>query len=217
MGTFPPRLRQVPGLRFFKLLGSGRGLVFSLRPDFGRYALLAVWESEQAAHQFFTSSDLFAGYHDHSAETWTVKLLPFKALGLWDGVNPFPSLHPPPVTDEPVAVLTRATINWGSLLPFWQNAFLTRNSLEAAPGLLFAIGVGELPFVRQATFSIWESARHLQQYAYQNARHREVVKRTREGKWYKEELFARFRVVSSSGTYKGIDPLHTLAGVRAEG
>jgi heme-degrading monooxygenase HmoA len=217
MGTTPPKLAQVEGLRFFKLLGSGQGLVFSLRPDFGRYGMMAVWESEAAADTFFTHSEIFAEYRQRCAEVWTVKLLPVKTHGLWDGVNPFHPLYPAPSPDEPLAVLTRAAINWQSLLPFWRNAFRTRHSLEKAGGLIASIGVGELPFVRQATFSIWESARHMQQYAYQNPEHREVIQKTREGHWYKEELFARFRIVSSTGTWKGTNPLQTLAGIKEEG
>ncbi|CAN5852759.1 hypothetical protein BH24BAC1_BH24BAC1_25860 [soil metagenome] len=217
MGTSPPKLAKVEGLRFFKLLGSGQGLVFSLQPDFGRYGMMAVWESEEAADAFFTASEIFAGYRQRCAEIWTVKLLPVKTHGLWDGVNPFYPLHPAPPPDEPLAVLTRAAINWRSLLPFWRNAYRTRDSLENAGGLLASIGVGELPFVRQATFSIWKSARHMHAYAYQNQEHREVIKKNREGNWYKEELFTRFRVLSSSGTWKGVDPLQRLAGVGADG
>lgn len=216
MGTSPPKLAKVEGLRFFKLLGSGQGLVFSLQPNFSRYGIMCVWESEAAADAFFTGSGIFAEYRRRSSEIWTVKLLPVKVHGLWDGVNPFLPLHPLTHQDEPLAVLTRAAINWPSLLPFWRNAYRTRNSLEGAAGLIASIGVGELPFVRQATFSIWESARHMQQYAYQNPEHREVIKKTREGNWYKEELFARFRILSSTGTWKGANPLQTLAGVGEE-
>jgi heme-degrading monooxygenase HmoA len=217
MGTLPPYLEQVQGLRFHKLLGSGKGLVFSLLPDLRRYALLAVWESEEDSDRFFSQSGLFGQYQERCREIWTVKLFPFKAHGLWDGQNPFEPLHPAPATEEPLAILTRASIRWSALLPFWRNAAQTREALEKAEGLIASVGVGELPFVRQATFSIWESARSMQQYAYKSTEHREVIQRTRSGKWYSEELFARFRIGSSSGTWNGNDPLQTLAnGIHEE-
>lgn len=208
MGTLPPLLKKVEELRFFKLMGSGKGLVFSLTPDLYQYAFIAVWDTEAAADRFFTDKSLFREYQRHCREVWTVKLLPFKSNGLWDGTNPFLPLQMAPATDEPVAVLTRASIHWRSLVPFWRNASRTRHALEQASGLISSIGVGELPFVRQATFSLWASARHMQQYAYQNADHLEVMKRTRTEQWYKEELFARFRVVSATGTWKGRNPLN---------
>jgi len=64
--------------------------------------------------------------------------------------------------------------------------------------------------VRQATFSVWDSARAMQDYAYKDARHREVIQLTRREQWYGEELFARFRVLHSIGTLNGQPPLAGL-------
>ena len=50
MGSARRALGQVEGLRFWKLLGTGHGRGFSLRPDFSRYGLLAVWEHRAAAN-----------------------------------------------------------------------------------------------------------------------------------------------------------------------
>ena len=38
MGLIPSKLQQKSGLRFFKLMGTGGGIGFSLWPDFGTYA-----------------------------------------------------------------------------------------------------------------------------------------------------------------------------------
>ena len=54
MGVVPPQLQKVPGLSFAKLMGSGRG-GFGVLPDWGRYALLGVWETDAAADAFFAS------------------------------------------------------------------------------------------------------------------------------------------------------------------
>ena len=210
MGTMPPRLQQTPGLQFFKLLGSGKGRVFSLTPDFFLYGLMATWKSEAQADTFFAHSDIIREYQEHCNETWTVKLQPLKAHGQWDGQSPFV-----PATDKvdipgPLAVLTRASINLQALPAFWKHGKETSKALENAPGLLAAIGLGELPFVRQATFSIWENEQQMVQYAYQNAHHQQVIRKTRQDKWYSEELFARFRVISATGTWKGRNPLENL-------
>ena len=47
----------------------------------------------------------------------------------------------------------------------------------------------------------------VQHYAYQNQKHSEVVKKTRELGWYKEELFSRFIPYRSEGSWYGADPL----------
>ncbi|UOQ77376.1 hypothetical protein MUN84_01260 [Hymenobacter sp. 5516J-16] len=75
--------------------------------------------------------------------------------------------------------------------------------MAQAPGVRAAIGLGELPVVRQATFSLWESQQAMQDYAYRSEKHKQVIKLTRQENWYGEELFARFRVVRTEGTWDG--------------
>ena len=204
-------LRRVPGLRFFKLLGSGASNGFGLWPNLDRYGLMAVWENATVAEAFFGQHPFWAGYERRSTETWTVQLAPLKSQGLWDGKNPFdyvPEIMPG--DDAPVAVLTRASIRWQKTPRFWQFVEPTSAALAQAVGVRAAIGLGELPVVRQATFSVWESAEAMRQFAYRDARHREVIQLTHREKWYAEELFARFRVLGSTGTLDGVDPLTGL-------
>ena len=211
MGTSPPILRRVPGLRFFKLLGSGASNGFGLWPNLDRYGLMAVWENIDAAAAFFEQHSLWTGYEQRSAELWTVQLAPLKSQGLWDGKMPFDYVPDNMPGDEaPVAVLTRASISWLKTRRFWQFVEPTSAALAQAAGVRAAIGLGELPVVRQATFSVWESAQAMQQYAYRDVRHREVIVLTRREKRYSEEMFARFRVLSSAGTLDGVDPLAGL-------
>ncbi|MBF9253627.1 spheroidene monooxygenase [Pontibacter sp. 172403-2] len=207
MGTSVPHLRQVPGLLFFKLLGSGQGKGFSIKPNFRRYGLLCTWDNENAADVFLSSSELMQTYRRHTDEIWTVKLLPYQAHGQWDGQEPFAPVLAEKYSSGPVAVLTRASINWRSLPGFWRFVPRASKALDAASGLICSIGLGELPFFRQATFSIWESEEAMKQYAYRNTMHQEVMRRTRSENWYSEELFARFKLVGSAGTWAGADPL----------
>ena len=213
MGTSPGPLKRVAGLRFFKLMGSGAANGFGFWPNLDRYGLMAVWEDAAAAETFFERHPLWAGYRHRSAEQWTVHLAPTKAQGLWDGLNPFTadlaaaSAAASPAMDTPVAVLTRASIRWRKAPRFWQFVEPTSAALAQVAGVRAAIGLGELPLVRQATFSVWESARAMQDYAYKDVRHREVIQLTRRENWYGEEMFARFRVLGSTGTLDGREPL----------
>ncbi|MHC2992560.1 spheroidene monooxygenase [Pontibacter sp. HJ8] len=214
MGTSGAQLNQVPGILFFKLLGSGHGKGFSIKPNLKRYGLLCTWESEEAADEFLERSELMLEYRLHSNEIWTVKLLPLQAHGLWDKLQPFTPQLQPEKPDGPVAVLTRASINWLALPDFWRYTPKTSKALEKAEGLICSIGLGELPLVRQATFSVWESIEAMKQFAYQDPLHLEVIKRTRAKKWYSEELFARFKPVDSQGFWNGVDPLATPVAAR---
>ncbi|GAB3814209.1 hypothetical protein GCM10028895_07090 [Pontibacter rugosus] len=210
MGTSPPKLEKVPGLLFYKLLGSGQGKGFSIKPNFWRYGLMCTWESETAADSFFQESELIQTYKKRTDEVWTVKLLPYQQHGQWDGKSPFTPTLENKYSSGPIAVLTRASINWRALPSFWRFVPKTSEGLEDAKGLICSIGLGELPLVRQATFSIWESADAMKDYAYKHPLHQEVMRRTRAEKWYSEELFARFKPISSQGTWSGIDPLENI-------
>jgi heme-degrading monooxygenase HmoA len=201
-----PHLRRVSGLRFWKLLGSGDGRGFSLRPNWSRYALLAVWENLDALKKFFATSTLMRAYRQHAQEIWTVRLLPLETHGAWSGVNPFPQFVPTP-KEGPIAILTRATIRLNRLRAFWSAVPAASQALDHATGLLASIGIGEAPFIRQATFSLWRSVDDMQAFAYRTQAHREAMRRTRAENWYREDLFARFVPVASEGTWEGRDPL----------
>ena len=45
-------LKDIDGMSFYKLMGSGKGLGFNPLPDWGVYCLLQVWENEKQALQF---------------------------------------------------------------------------------------------------------------------------------------------------------------------
>jgi hypothetical protein len=210
MGFATPSLQRTPGLQFWKLLGTGHGSGFSLRPNWSRYGLLAVWENDEAARKFFAESDLMVRYRDHADEIWTVHLLALQARGAWSGVNPFLTAAERK-TEGPVAVLTRATIHWRRLRAFWREVPATSRALAQAEGRIASIGIGEAPFVRQATFSLWRNAADMQAFAYRTAEHQKAMRRTRAEKRY-GELFARFIPVYSEGNWNGRDPLRATTG-----
>lgn len=193
------------GLTFGKMLGCGRA-GFSLMPDFSQYALITQWATQQEAEHFF-SSEKTKRYLDRTAESYTVQLTPLQSHGLWDGQNPFAADTPSIPTTGPIVVLTRANLRISRLLSFWRHVPATYRALQTAPGLLMAVGVGEVPVVQQATVSIWESAEAIRAFAYQSGFHKEVIKKTRQQQWYREELFARFLPIATAGSYLGKDPV----------
>lgn len=196
MGLARPLLKRLPGLRFYKMLGTGRGKIFSLRPDWSRYAFLGVWESENAARDFLENSTFMGRYRTHSNHQTSAILRTISAHGKWDGRNPF--LPAAFYTEGRIAILTRASIRPARLAAFWRQAASVNDKFAQTPGLLSSIGIGEAPFMRQATFSIWENLQQVKQFAYGENEHRRTIQRVRDEGWYSEELFARFAIVEIS-------------------
>ena len=106
-----------------------------------------------------------------------------------------------------IAVLTRATIRLSKLRSFWKNVDGVARDMAGADGFITSLGIGETPFIKQATFSIWESKAHMKQFAYQAREHAEVIRKTRKGDWYSEDMFVRFKILASVGTLRGKSPL----------
>jgi hypothetical protein len=59
--------------------------------------------------------------------------------------------------------------------------------------------VGEIPLFEQATLSLWNSQKELNDFAYKSRQHAPVVKKTRDYNWYSEELFLRMRIIDKFG------------------
>ncbi|WP_375447050.1 DUF3291 domain-containing protein [uncultured Fibrella sp.] len=214
MGRWLMKPFNVPGLGFQKMMGTGKN--FGLWPDFSRYIFLGVWETEAQAQAFFATDQwrffLPDKHQTAHSQPPTLYLQPFKSHGLWDGIDPFRPTNNVPeklagtvpananTPDRPIAVLTRASIRTGALLDFWRNVPEARKRIdEQEDNLLLAFGAGEKPVVQQCTISVWRNAALVDQFAYRQSGHREIVKKTRQRNWYSEELFARFTVLKMDG------------------
>ncbi|MEM6697560.1 MAG: hypothetical protein AAF599_04140 [Bacteroidota bacterium] len=200
------KLKGTKGLGFHRMLGSGGDRGFSIFPNWSTYGLIAVWEKATDAEQFFQKHSVFKDFLNYSQEHWTVYLKTSKVHGEWSGTCPFKETIS---YDKKalVGVLTRATIHTKYLRHFWKFVPSVSESVHDKKGLIFSVGVGELPIVQQATFSLWESSELMMEYAYKSAYHKEVVQKTRELGWYKEEMFARFLPYRSEGSWGGVDLL----------
>jgi hypothetical protein len=203
-----PVLARTDGLRFFRLLGTGRGASLSLGADLRRWALFAVWRDTAALERFLDCSPVPAGWRDRGEETWTVRLRYAGGHGQWGGLDPFAGAVPATAAPgERVAVLTRAAIRPRQLARFYRAVPAVDAARAAADGCLRAVGIGEWPVARQATFSLWRDAAAVADFAYRAGPHRAVIGRTRAQDWYTEECFARFIPGATAGTWDGTDPL----------
>ena len=199
------RLADVPGLTFYRLMGSGGGNGFSLRPNLAVYAWLGQWAEGDDADRFFENNAWFAEVCARTDRRITFRLDATMSHGKWGEGNPFPVAAEKYDPDRPVAVLTRATIHPGKLLDFWRYVPRTSASVYDQPDRLLSLGVGEYPVFMQATFSLWRTGRAMTDFAYRSQYHKEVVQRTRERGWYRDELFARFQLQSVEGEWPDLD------------
>ncbi|MFT3947027.1 MAG: DUF3291 domain-containing protein [Agriterribacter sp.] len=187
-------------IRFRKLLGCGKGGGFSKTPDWQQWAVLTVRNNEplpgtqQALLKILYGKFIAGWYSFWKCETKTFLLEPLSGHGRWDNKTPFGVLPGTTTHTGKIAVLTRATIRLTKLGRFWKHVKDSSAELNKADGLLYSLSIGEIPFIKQATFSIWSSMEDMKAFAYQS-RHKDIIQKTREEKWYREELFVRFRMI----------------------
>ena len=187
-----------PGVRFAKQLGTGYEGGFGLRPSGTRQGLFALFEDQAAADAFVAGSALVRDYRRHARELCIVKSRPYSARGSWDGTTVRVWGEAP--TAGPVAALTRASIRASQASKFWPNAGPSQLSLERADGCILAVGLGEAPVLRQATFSIWDSVAAMNAYARTGA-HQRAIEASRE--FFSESMFVRFAPLAIEGSWKG--------------
>lgn len=197
----PSLLRSTAGLRFVKVLGSGHDGGFGLQPSGNRHGIYAVFDRLEHASDFLDRSALMQGYRHHAQELCTVLLHPIASRGSWSG-HALPPLQPRSSVGGPVAALTRASIRITCLQPFWKMAPASQRAVETAPGCRLAVGLGEAPLLRQATFSIWDDSAALSAYAHHGA-HRLAIEAARNGSHFAEQMFVRFIPERLEGVWKG--------------
>lgn len=201
-------IRKTSGLNFYKLMGSGKDPGFNPLPDWNVYVLLCNWENEEAANDFFQHAAKFKQYQKHTAEQWTIFMKPIHAKGFWSGSNPFTPSKDLDDTNPLIAVITRATIRKKNLVQFWRYVPISQSPiLKGCKGLIYTKGIGEVPLVQMATFSIWQSIEDLKNFAYNSSEHKEAISKTHQIDWYKEEMFARFQPYRTMGKWESKDLL----------
>ena len=205
LGTDRIRLPRVPGLEFWRLLGTGSGDDTGRGADLSRSAVFAVWDDESDLDAFLADSSLATRWR-RAEQSWHVRLRSIGGHGTWKGVDPLAGLDAGS-RDGPVAIITRANVRRRSWKAFGAASEVVDAELHRAPGLIDVVGIGETPVGALATFSLWASLSAARAFAYSMPDHVEVMRRTRDEDWYAEEMFARFEPSGSTGTWNGRDPL----------
>ncbi|MCW2598266.1 MAG: putative spheroidene monooxygenase [Frankiales bacterium] len=188
------RARRTRGVRFAKMLGTGRGFALH-ESDVTRWAKLSTWSHPG-------NDPVAASWARLADETLRIDLRPLASTGRWSGRTPFGNPDPRRY-DGPLAALTRARLVPTRAVAFWRAVPPVHADLLRSPGLRASLAVGEVPVGLQGTFSLWESPRALRAFAYEGAAHRKAIAETTRVGWYAEELFARFEVLALEGTLDG--------------
>jgi Domain of unknown function (DUF3291) len=220
MAIFRLPLWANKNISFYKLMGSGKNGSFDKTPDLQQWAIMAAFNEtpnvnsgilEQRAYLKQLYGSLITGWlRLFNCEIWTVLLEPTEGHGKWDGREPFGQLPKQSSLSGPVAVLTRATIRISRLKQFWANVDGVASRMSGSEGFITSLGVGEVPWIKQATFSVWQSREAMRNFAYKMKEHAEVVRKTHSEKWYSEDMFVRFRILNSTGTINKRNPLEGI-------
>jgi len=210
LGTLP--LRHCHGLRFAKQLGSGENGGFGLKPSLSIQGLFLVFDDSSQAFDFWHSHPLAMRYKQSASECFGLIASPLRARGSWSGQRPFglesqtntnqSRQHTEARPNEPIAALTRASIRISKAAAFWSKAPAAQSSLADHPGCMLAIGLGEAPLLRQATFSVWQSDAAMDAYARTGAR-LAAIKAAGMGHFFSEDMFVRFKPLASFGSWQG--------------
>ena len=192
-------MRGVAGLVFSKVMGSGFDGGFGLRPSGSRQALFCLFADEAAADSFL-GSGIARAYSVRSREFCTAKLRAYSCRGTWSGRALDVTASAP--VSGPIAALTRASIKPLAARRFWRMQPASEVSLHQASGCLLATGVGEAPFFRQATFSLWTGVDAMNAYARTGA-HLAAIQAANAGGFFSESMFARFVPLGLSGSWRG--------------
>ncbi len=156
MATDRGRLRQLPGVRFAKLLGVAPlpGTPAPATTSGTRWAALLGWADDDAAAGFETSrparawARLATGY-------CRLDLRPLASRGRWSGMEPFTATAGD--YGGPVLALTRARLRPSRAVTFWRARTEPARAAHQAPGLLATFGIGEAPVGWQGTVSLWRT------------------------------------------------------------
>jgi len=188
-------LSRSKNVGFYKSLGTGKGETFTpADANSLRWGLVAQVDDIDA----FDQSSVVKRWRKKSVVEFRAVLEPISSHGKWAGKEPFVATAKD--WNGQVAAITRARIKWHQNFRFWSSVPPVTMSLKSAPGLISAIGIGEAPIGLQGTFSLWESAAAIREFAYKGAAHQKAIADTETYNWYSEELFARFAVKDVRGS-----------------
>lgn len=192
---------KAPGLRWRKVLGSGYQGGFGLRPGWDRLAQFCVFDDARSARAWLEHDRGLAAWRDRAADLLWFELRAWQCRGRWAGQD-LPVSTGAPDTG-PVAALTRASIRPSQARAFWSHSPAAERALAASAGCSLAVGLGEAPLLRQATFSLWSGLDAMDAYARSGA-HLEAIRDAYRQGYFSESMFARFVVTDRGGSWNSL-------------
>lgn len=193
-------LKRKKDIEFFKALGTGSGLGYRAWPQFGVIGILIVWKNRDLAQSFLESS-YFQRLRSKSEEQFTIFMQASASRGTWSGFGDW-QLTENNTSNPVICALTRATIKRKFLFEFWKMVPEISKKQHLFPGLIFSQGVGEVPLLEQATFTIWENKQQMEAFAF-NTFHGKAVEKVRKVNGFREQMFTRFEPIMTHGTWNG--------------
>jgi hypothetical protein len=186
-------------------MGSGKNGTFDKTPDLHQWAILGVYDekhfephSKLNQHGFLEKaygSFIARWIQFFAKENHTYLLEPIEGHGVWNKKEVFGSLPKNTAYEGEIAVMTRATIRLSKLGRFWKHVPQAAAEMANAIGFIKSYGVGEWPWIKQATFSVWKSKADMRTFAYKQHFHKDVIRKTHDENWYSEEMFVRFKIL----------------------
>jgi spheroidene monooxygenase len=161
-----------------------------------------IFADETGADRFIAHSPLVQAYRGRAGEFVLAKLRATSSRGAWGGAGMAVTATTP--SEGPVAALTRASIRPSKALQFWRHSPPSEAAVARAPGCRLAVGLGEAPVLRQATFSVWDNQAAMDAYARSGA-HLAAIRGAQAGHWFSESMFVRFVVLQLQGRWLGCE------------
>ncbi|MFE3188367.1 hypothetical protein ACFXHA_05120 [Nocardia sp. NPDC059240] len=191
----------VAGLRFgATAFAADIGGTFMPKLTLGRLAFVGFWDDDSALETFKNSHPLA----EILADGWQIRLEPIRATGTWPGLPDIVAGEGPD-TQSPAAVLTLGRLRSSQALRFRRFSMIAERHAKSAAGLIWATAIARPPLV--ATFSLWESAADLREYAYAAGGHTQVLEADRAQPFHHRSAFVRFQPTKSTGRLTGPNPL----------
>ena len=203
-----PALETRPGLETARLcIIADLDTTFGGRPRPTQWGLFCGWQSSDARDEFLQEPAPLGRFLDGASETWSVSLDTVRVvMGDLHGWRPTTDEAEPLGMGEPLVAMTYGRVKPRHLPVFtWNNRKIIRE-MVSNPGLGMMVGLADEPLAR-CTISLWRSKGEMVRFAYGQGVHDPVQRRSLEVPWGADWFFARFRPVSTSGSWGGRDPL----------
>ncbi len=206
VGLKGPLTRAPKPVKVSGLVEANAGLCAPLGPgliprvDPRRVAMVAFWESHGALEQFLAGHPVA----ERLSSGWHAALEPIRAFGSWPGLPDDIPRNRKVESDGPVVVTTLGKLKMSQAYRFLATSAKAEARVAAAPGLRWATGFGQPPFV--ATLSVWDSAQSAMDYAYGGSdapEHQGAIDEDRSRPFHHRNAFVRYRPLAVSGSIDG--------------